>query len=268
MNPEKGMQRRLTVTAQSSRSQIESVHTALGATRARGRVELAVGVDGGVDRLLAGAHGVGENGVHVAIGGTVLKHRGPVNSGLTRRSAGHDRVFRVGKGLYLFNRTINTQLLAMGINTRVHEILILLGRSHPGGSRRLTSVRVVTRTAVHAVDGRHREPQGLLIRESGAASGHPVAIHGPIRKMRTHHAIGRDGITDFILNRLARVRRGGRSRLLRTLQMGLGMRQVGRARGVTTSDRALLEVALQDVTAGEGILAKNTHIGSVTGVYK
>jgi hypothetical protein len=33
-----------------------------------------------VDRLLARGHGVGENGVNVTVGGTVLKHRIPVNT--------------------------------------------------------------------------------------------------------------------------------------------------------------------------------------------
>lgn len=67
-----------TITAHCSRSKIKSIHTAL---RAGGvRVELAVVVNGGVDRLLASGHGVGENGVDVTVGGTVLKHRIPVNT--------------------------------------------------------------------------------------------------------------------------------------------------------------------------------------------
>jgi hypothetical protein len=126
---------------------------------------------------------------------------------------GHHRVLvvRNDQGLYLFKRTINTQLLAMAFGTRVvHEIRILLGGSHPGASRGLIGERLVTRTTAHAVDRRHRIAQMvlLLIRELGTATGHSVAIHGPIAELRTHNAIGRwDGITDFILKRLSGVSR-------------------------------------------------------------
>lgn len=101
--------------------------------------------------------------------------------------------------------------------------------------------------------------------------GHSVAVHGPIAEMRTHNAIGSgDGITDFILDRVGRVSCGSvRCRLLlllRTLKVGRRVRQVGLARGVAPTYRALLEVPLQDITAGEGILAENTHVRSVTGV--
>lgn len=41
---------------------------------------------------------------------------------------------------------------------------------------------------------------------------------------------------------------------------------MARAGGVSTADRALLKVALQDITAGEGITAENTHVRAVTGV--
>lgn len=207
----------LTITAQSGRGQVQTVHTVLGAARGRGGVELAVGVDRGVDRLLAGSHGVREDGVHITVVGTVLEGR-PVNTGLTCVVTGHHRVFvvRNDQGLYLFKRTINTQLLAMGFGTGVvHEIRILLGGSHPGVScRGLFGERMVTRTTVHAVDRRHRVSQMLLlVRESGTATGQPVAIHGPIAELRTHNAIGRwDGITDFILNRLSGVSRRRRRR--------------------------------------------------------
>jgi hypothetical protein len=156
---------------------------------------------------------VGEDGVHVTVVGTVLEGR-PVNTGLTRGVTGHHRVLvvRNDQGLYLFKRTINTQLLAMGFSTGVvHEIRILLGGSHPGVScRGLIGERVVTRTTVHAIDRRDRVSQMmmLLVRESGTATGQPVAIHGPIAELRTHNAIGRwDGITDFILKRLSGVSR-------------------------------------------------------------
>jgi len=219
-----------------------------------------------VDRLLTGGHGVGENVVHITVGGrgTVLKHRSPVNAWLARMGTGHNRMFvvRNDQGLYLFKRTINTQLLAIRVGTMLNEVRILLGRSHPGGSRGLTGERVVVRT-VHAVDRRHRESQMLLM-----AVGHAVPIYGPIAELCTHHTIGnRDGVTNLILKRLGGISRRSLScLLLRSLQMGLGVRQVSRARWVASSDRAFLEVALQDITAREGILAKNTHVGTITGV--
>lgn len=35
---------------------------------------------------------------------------------------------------------------------------------------------------------------------------------------------------------------------------------------VTTTNGTLLEVALQDVTAGEGVSAKHTHVWTISGV--
>lgn len=171
---------------------------------------------------------------------------------------GHDRlVVMVNRGLYLFKGTITRQLLAMSIDTRLHEIRVLLRSSHPRGSRvRLASgERVVTGTTVHAVDRLHRETERLLLRVARTTCSHSIAIHGPI-VLRTHNAIGvGDGITDFILERLRGIGRGSRScLLLRPLQMGLRVGQVGRSGRVTPSDRAFLEVTLQDITAGESVL--------------
>lgn len=50
--------------------------------------------------------------------------------------------------------------------------------------------------------------------------------------------------------------------------MSVGVRQVSRASRVTPTDGALLEVTLQDITAGEGVLAENTHVRAITGVCK
>lgn len=36
--------------------------------------------------------------------------------------------------------------------------------------------------------------------------------------------------------------------------------------GVTTADRALLEMALQNVAARKGITTQHTHVGAVAGV--
>ena len=199
----------------------------------------------------------------------MLKHRGPVNSRLMRMGTGHNRMFRVrnDQGLYLFKRTINTQLLAMG-STRLHEVRILLGcTSHPRGSRvRLAGKRVVARSTGHPVDRRHLVAHGVvLVRVARTARGHSMAIHGPIAELRTHHTIGSwGGVTDFILNRLGRVCRRGSS--LRSLQMGLRVRQVGRASRVAPTYGALLEVTLQNVTTRESVLAENTHVRPITSV--
>lgn len=56
------------------------------------------------------------------------------------------------------------------------------------------------------------------------------------------------------------------SLLLVLLNMSLRMRQVTSSGGVATADRALLEMALQDITSREGIAAKNTHVRAITGM--
>lgn len=43
---------------------------------------------------------------------------------------------------------------------------------------------------------------------------------------------------------------------------------MARTRRVTSSERALLEVALQDVGSRERVLAENAHVRPVTGVYQ
>jgi hypothetical protein len=50
------------------------------------------------------------------------------------------------------------------------------------------------------------------------------------------------------------------------LQMLLRMLQMVRARGISPSYRALLEVALQDVASTEGILAEMALVGSLARV--
>jgi len=50
------------------------------------------------------------------------------------------------------------------------------------------------------------------------------------------------------------------------LDVSLRVGQVACSGGVSTTDRTLLEVALQDVTSGKRIATKNTHVGAVAGV--
>ena len=50
------------------------------------------------------------------------------------------------------------------------------------------------------------------------------------------------------------------------LNVSLREGQVGNAGRVSPPNRAFLEVALQNITAREGIVAKNTAVGAITGV--
>jgi hypothetical protein len=59
---------------------------------------------------------------------------------------------------------------------------------------------------------------------------------------------------------------GGLLSLLVLLDVSLRMRQVTRSGGVATTDRALLEVTLQDITSREGVAAENAHVWAITGV--
>lgn len=251
----------LTITAHGRRSQVQAVHALLGTGGGRVRVVFAVGVVG-VDRLLARCHGLGEDGVDITVGSSGLKHRSPVNFAGMIGMPRHNRAFGVldDRGLYLLKGSVNTQVLARCIG--LHEVRVLLGSRQPGASLMRLSSEPIVRLTVHPIDRRHRKAQRLLmIREARAAGGHPVSVHGPLAVSRTRHTIGgRDGASDFILDGLG-------IRSLRSLQMRLGMRQVSRSRGVSASKRTLLEVALEDVAAGEGILAENTHVGAITGIY-
>jgi hypothetical protein len=89
-----------------------------------------------------------------------------------------------------------------------------------------------------------------------------MAVHGRVAESRTHKAIGRrDGATDFVLNRFR-----GIGRRLRPLQVCLRVREMTRSRWVTSPQRALLEVTLQDVASRERVLAKNTHVWAIASV--
>ena len=187
-----------TVTTQSGRGQVETIHTTSLLRPSAGGIEFTISVHMGVDWLLTRSHGVREHGVHVAIGGTSLKHRRPVNlASMIGVGARHHRTL-VGvvhdRRIYLLKRrTVNIQLLVEGrIGTRLHEVRILVGRGHPRTSR----MYLTTLTECHT---------------------------------RMAHGGRRDGFTNFILNWFGSI--GG----LRTLQVGLGMRQMRGTRGVTAS---------------------------------
>jgi hypothetical protein len=52
-----------------------------------------------------------------------------------------------------------------------------------------------------------------------------------------------------------------------SLQVTLGVLKMSETGWITTTNRALLEVALENVTSGERIFAQNTHVRPITGVY-
>lgn len=54
--------------------------------------------------------------------------------------------------------------------------------------------------------------------------------------------------------------------LLLLLNVRLGVRQMAHARGISSSNRALLEVSLEDIAAGKRIAAQHAHVRAVTGV--
>jgi hypothetical protein len=128
-----------------------------------------------------------------------------------------------------------------------------------------TGIGLLGLTAAHPVDGRHRITHSLVFRIPWSGRTHSIAVNSSLAVSRAGNAIRRlDAGTDFILNGFDGI---GRSLLLlRPLDVGVRVRQVGRSGWVTTSDRALLEVALQNITPRERILAKNTHVRAITGV--
>lgn len=52
------------------------------------------------------------------------------------------------------------------------------------------------------------------------------------------------------------------------LQVGLRMGQVAGSSWISAADGTLLEVALEDVTSGEGVAAQNAHVRAVSGVFE
>ena len=130
--------------------------------------------------------------------------------------------------------------------------------------RLVMSVDGFMRTTIQPIDLVHGiTSQMLMFREPGLMT-RSNPIHGTFAKRWAHKAIGcRDRATDITLNRL-----WDHSRSLRPLQMGMRMRQMADTSWVTTSQRAFLEMALQDVASGEGILAEDTHVRTVSGICK
>jgi hypothetical protein len=54
--------------------------------------------------------------------------------------------------------------------------------------------------------------------------------------------------------------------LLLLLNVSLGMRQMTRPSRISSTDRALLEVSLEDITARKRIAAQHAHVWAVAGV--
>lgn len=187
-----------TIAAQSGRSQVETIHTTSFLRPSARGIVFPLSVHMGVDWLLARSHGLREHGVHVAIGSTGLEHRSPVNfASMIWVGARHDGTL-VG---VLHDRRIYL------LKRRMVNIPLLV---EGGIGTRLHEVRI------------------LLGR------GHPRSLKTcltTLTECRTRTARGgkRGGFTHFILNWFGSV--GG----LRTLQVGLGMRQMRGTCGITAS---------------------------------
>lgn len=186
-----------TITAQRGRRQVKTIQSALLMSCSRSGVVLPFGIDMCIDlriyRFVGWRHRLREHRVDVTIVSSGLKHRGPVNlAGVVRVLSWHDWTLGVlvnNRRFSLFNgRKVNIQLVAMCIITRLDEVRVLLGCSHPRGSlmRLPRGVRVVRMTTVHPIDRGHRKSQRLLLREPGPAGGQPITVHGPLAESRTH----------------------------------------------------------------------------------
>lgn len=82
-----------------------------------------------------------------------------------------------------------------------------------------------------------------------------------------NHAVGGHVVHAVELVHLALASDYGLLGCLRILfNVSLGVRQVAGASRVTATDGALLEVALEDIRAREGVTAQNTHVGAVAGI--
>lgn len=158
---------------------------------------------------------------------------------------------------------------------------IVVGRSRGRMIHHLTVPRVMHRP--RAVAGRIHGPRaGTWLHRLGLTLHICLAIGldgiahsrgwstGCWRRCAAHRRRGVRRIGHYSTGRRvrARWRRGGsfRSRLLVLLDVRSGVGQMTRTSRIATSNRAFLEVTLQDITPGERIIAQNTHVRSVTGV--
>lgn len=80
------------------------------------------------------------------------------------------------------------------------------------------------------------------------------------------HAILRGEVVETVQLMKISLLTHGSLLLLVLLHMSLGVRQVADTGGVSTANRALLEVTLQNITTRKSVAAENTHVGTVTRV--
>lgn len=97
-----------TIAAQGGRGQVKTIHTTSFLRPSAGGVKLPVGINMCVDRFLTRCHGLREHGVHIAIRGTGLEHRSPVDlTGMigvgTRHHGALAGILHDGR-IYLFTR--------------------------------------------------------------------------------------------------------------------------------------------------------------------
>ncbi|KAK4071552.1 hypothetical protein Purlil1_13393 [Purpureocillium lilacinum] len=104
-------------------------------------------------------------------------------------------------------------------------------------------------------------------RELVVVTGHVVhAVLDGNHGKGVDHAVGPGHVVEAIVALVGEA--GSLLGLSILLNVGLRMRQVAGSGGVATTNGALLEVTLQDITSGKRITAKHTHVGAIAGVCR
>lgn len=187
---------------------------------------------------------------------TVLEHLGPIG---TARSTEHLHAILllghavVGKlGVDVGGHVVVNLLTVVGLieaasasgtahNGTSHASPVAIRVVNPIDAARSRQLILVVAHVVHAIGGGDETK-----RVDHAVSGHVA---------HTIHVVHIATLTHSLLLGL---------RIL--LDMGLGVRQMAGASGVTATNGALDEMTLQNITSREGITAQDTHVGAVAGV--
>lgn len=187
---------------------------------------------------------------------TILEHLGPIGTARSTKHLhavlllGHAVVGKLGVdvgGHVVVNfLTVISLVEAASASGSTHSgtshaspvTILIINSIDAAGSRQLI---LVVAHVVHAIGGGDETK-----RVDHAVSGHVA---------HTVHVVQIATLTHSLLLGL---------RVL--LHVGLGMRQMAGSSGVTATNGALDEMALQNITSREGITAQDTHIRAVAGV--
>lgn len=114
----------------------------------------------------------------------------------------------------------------------------------------------------------------LRATHNGSRHGAAIAISVDATVLNWNHAKGMDhaGVVGHVL-KVAHVvhvtlvaKRGSLLGLGVLFDVGLGVRQMAGAGGVTTADRALLEMTFENITSGESVATEDAHVRTITSV--